>query len=89
MADKITSCVVTKDASDNPIQYDVAYEVESGEKTNQYCITIKAEDMDDATDTAEVTSKANTAAKEIKDAWVADMVTVTNADVAIDGDVTL
>ena len=89
MADKITSCMVTKDSESNPIQYDVAYEVFSGEKMNQFCITIKAEDMDDTADTDEVTTKANAKAKEIKDAWVAAMITVTNDAVAIDGDVTL
>ena len=89
MADKITSCTVTKDSDNNPMQYDVVYEVFSGEKMNQFCISIKAEDMDDATDTAEVTTKANVKAKEIKDAWIAALVETSNADVSIDGDVTL
>ena len=92
MSDKIIECIVTKDDLDAPIQYDVAYEIENGDasKVNSFCVTILASDMSDPTDTAEVTTKANVKAKEIKDAWIDTLATVvTNSSVAIDGDVTL
>ena len=96
MADKIVSCVVTKDDANVIVQYDVAYEVENGDasKKNSYCVVVKAEELTDASDLsgsdAEVLSIANPKAKAIKDAWLAALADVTNADVAtVVGDVTL
>lgn len=89
MADRIVACAVTKDVDENPVQYDVSYEVEHNDKTNSFCVTIPAEELTDATDTAEVKTKANVKAKAIKDAWIDSIKVETSAAISIDGDVSL
>jgi len=96
MADKIVSCVKTKDDADVIIQYDVAYEVENGDasKKNSFCVVVKADELTDPSDIvasdAEVLSLANPKALAIKTAWLADLADVVNEDVSgVVGDVTL
>lgn len=89
MADKITKCSVIKEDS-TVIQYDISYEVESGQNKNQFCVTVLASEMTDPTDADEAKTKANTKAKTIKDAWIADLPDYTSAEVSsVVGDVTL
>lgn len=89
MSDKITSCNKILDGA-TITQYDVAYEVTSGDLANYFCVTILASDMTDPTDENEVKTKANAKAKEIKDAWVANLPSETAQPVvSVEGDVTL
>jgi len=92
MADKIESCVVTKDDAEVVVQYDVSYSVENvdASKMNSFCVVVKADEMDDPDDTVEAKAKANVKAKVIKDAWIASLVEMTNENVeSVVGDVTL
>jgi len=89
MADEILECAVTKDGS-TVIQYDVSYRVTNNGNVNQFMVVIKAEELTDANDIAEVKTKANVKAKAIKDAWVADLPEYSNAPIeAIVGEVSL
>jgi len=70
MADKILSCVVEKNTSDEVIQYTVSYDVEHETAKNNYCVTVKAEEMTDPTSQLEALTKANVKALVIKNAWI-------------------
>jgi len=90
MADQIVSCMATKSASNEIIQYDVSYEVESGENKNSFCITVLASELDDVNDVNEVKTKANVKASAIKSDWVETLPGTSSIDVPdVAGDVTL
>jgi hypothetical protein len=89
MSDKITACNKKLDGSD-VIQYDVSYEVTSGDNKNQFCIAVLASEMTDPSSETEAKEKANLKAKAIKDAWVADLPNYTSEPVSsVVGDITL
>lgn len=89
MADQIINCVATKD-DQVIIHYDVSYVVEYNAILNSFCVVVKAEELEDASDLNEVKSKANAKAKVIKDAWIADLPDYSSEEkTSLAGEVTL
>lgn len=72
MADKITK-ITREDNPDTSVkQWTISYDVEDGADKNSFCVTVKAEDMTDATSESEAKTAANTKASTIKSAWVTE-----------------
>jgi hypothetical protein len=69
MADQILGSYKCGEAP--PCWWEFSYLVESAGKTNQFCVVVKADEMEDATDAAEAKTLANAKASAIKTAWVA------------------
>ena len=89
MSDTITACTKIVDG-DTVIQWDISYEVESGQNKNCFCVVVMPSEMTTPTDANEAKTKANVKAKAIKDAWVADLPEYTAAPVeSVVGNVTL
>lgn len=92
MSDKIKECIQVKNANDECLQYDVAYEVvdpNDASRKNSFCIVIKAEDMDVPSSAAEAVSLANIKAAEIKNTWLAAATTTAQPENSVVGDVSL
>jgi len=71
MSDKITACNKIKVGGEIS-QWDFSFDVEHGQKKNQFCVVILASEMTDPTDKAEAKTKAKVKAKAIKEAWKAE-----------------
>lgn len=71
MADQIVGSY--KCGETPPCWWEFSYVVESDGKTNNFCVVVKAEEMEDETDAAEAKTLANAKASAIKTAWVASL----------------
>ena len=91
MTDIITKAVREDNVDSSVKCWHISYAVTSGENVNSFVVVIKAEDMDDATDSAEAKSKANIQAATIKSSWVSSLASATSQEdvSAIEGEVTL
>ncbi len=79
MVDQIVSSM--KCGETPPCWWEFSYTVESAGKTNNFCVRVNADEMDDVTDAAEAKTLANAKASTIKADWVASLATAPEAPV--------
>lgn len=89
MADRIMRCDKTMNDSNEVVQYDFCYVVESDNRTNQFCVTIFGTEMIDRSDEDEARAKANAKAAILKATWLNKPITVTEDVSSVIGNVTL
>jgi hypothetical protein len=91
MSDKITGSSKCLNPDNSPCHWEFSYDVEHETLTNQFCVVVKAEEMDEATSESEAKTKANVKAIAIKTAWIASLANAktTTPDITEAEDVTL